>query len=417
MNRRDFIGRAALLGVGGGALGSLPSTVAGTAALRAAAVGSDGPEWDAVRGEFDLDPGVIHLAGLLLASHPTPVRRAIERHRRGLDADPVRYWEEWRTRGESAARRAAAAYLGGSASEYALTDSTTMGLAMVYNGMDLRPGDEIVTTTHDHSATHRSLEFKAARSGASLRRVALYADPAGATAEEIVSNLTRAIGPRTRLVAVTYVHSSTGVKLPVRALADAIGGRALLAVDGVHGFGIEDVTVEGLGCDFFIAGCHKWLFGPRGTGIVWGRPSAQGRVTPTIPSFTAADGWGGTMTPGGFHSFEHRWALTEAFEFHRTLGKARVQGRIHTLARRCREGLAAMPHVTLHTPLAPELSSGIVCFDVRGRTPRQVVTELRARRIIASTTPYATSYARLTPGLLNTPEEVDRALAEIGKMA
>lgn len=71
-----------------------------------------------------------------------------------------------------------------------------------------------------------------------------------------------------------------GLKLPIREIADALaelnrdrheGDRALLCVDGVHGLGVEDLSMQDLGCDFFVAGCHKWLFGPRGTGLVWGK--------------------------------------------------------------------------------------------------------------------------------------------------
>jgi selenocysteine lyase/cysteine desulfurase len=193
----------------------------------------------------------------------------------------------------------------------------------------------------------------------------------------------------------------------------------------VHGFGIENVAMGDLGCDFFVAGTHKWLFGPRGTGVIWGRPESWPTLQPTIPAFSGATlgAWiqgkpmpatgGETMTPGGFHSFEHRWALGEAFEFHREIGKDKVEARIHELNRQCKQGLAAMKHVTLHTPMADEVSAGIITFDVAGLKPDDVVKRLHAKRIVASTTPYAQSYARLAPGLLNTPQEVETVLAEI----
>ncbi|MDQ3607090.1 MAG: aminotransferase class V-fold PLP-dependent enzyme, partial [Gemmatimonadota bacterium] len=301
-----------------------------------------------------------------------------------------------------------------------------MGLGLVYNGLALRPGQEILTTEHDHRATHESLRFKAERSGASLRRIPLYRRLEEVTEEEIVETLSRAVQPRTRVVAVTWVHSSTGLKLPIGRIAQALervnAGRAqndrvIFCVDGVHAFGVEDGTVSDLGCDFLMAGTHKWLFGPRGTGIVWGNPRAQAAVAPTIPSFTRDGSWGGEMTPGGFHSFEHRWALKEAFEFHQRLGKARVAARIHELNRQLKEGLAGMPNVKLHTPMQESLSAGLVCFDVRGMRPSQVVQRLRQQGIVGSTTPYATSYARLTPGLLNSPEEIDAALRAVRALA
>jgi selenocysteine lyase/cysteine desulfurase len=165
-----------------------------------------------------------------------------------------------------------------------------------------------------------------------------------------------------------------------------------------------------LGCDFFVAGCHKWLFGPRGTGFVWGKPAAWPAANPTIPSFTGGATPGAANSPGGFHSFEHRWALAAAFAFHRQIGKARIATRIHRLNRQFKDGLAAMRHVTLYTPRTEDLSAGLVCFDVDGLSPDAVVQRLRERRIVATVTPYSPSYVRVAPSILNTPADIRRAL-------
>ncbi len=119
------------------------------------------------------------------------------------------------------------------------------------------------------------------------------------------------------------------------------------------------------------------------------------------------------MTPGGFHSFEHRWALDEAFTFHQAIGKSKVTQRIYELNQQLKQGLAAMPHVTLHTPMSQDLSAGIVCFEVAGMAPRQVVEKLRQRDIVGSVTPYATKYVRLAPSLINSPKEIETTLEEI----
>jgi len=127
---------------------------------------------------------------------------------------------------------------------------------------------------------------------------------------------------------------------------------------------------------------------------------------------------GGPRTsPGGFQVFEHRWALPEAFQFHQRIGKERISARIHELGTRCKQGLAAIPKVKLHTPMSQALSAGITCFEVEGLKPKEVVEQLLARKIVASDSPYLTSYVRLTPGILNTPEEVDRAVAEVKALA
>jgi selenocysteine lyase/cysteine desulfurase len=380
------------------------------------------PTWDEIRELFPLDRDYLHFGGLFLASHPAPVRDAIEAHRRGLDANPVYYYRQQGPGAEATVLRAAAAYLGASPTDIALTDSTTMGLGLLYHGLAVRADQDVLTTTHDFYATHEALRTSTTRTGASLRTVTLYRSLATVTVEETVETVIAAILPNTRIVAVTWVHSSTGLKLPIRQIADALASvnqgrseadRVLLCVDGVHGLGVEDVSVADLGADFLVAGCHKWLFGPRGTGLVWGHPRSWPAASPTIPSFSGSDTPADAMTPGGFHSFEHRWALDRAFALHQQIGKSRVAARIHGLNAQLKEELASMPGVTLHTPRDEALSAGLVCFEIAGLTPGAVVERLGQRRIVATTTPYRPSYARLAAGLLNTPEEVESVVREV----
>ena len=425
------------MAAGAAAAGLWADRVAAAPPPRAAA--PDLSTWPGVRAEFALGRDYINMALMLFASHPRPVREAIERHRRGLDDNPVTYLHENIGKLETASREAAADYVGGKPDEIALTGNTTTGLAMLYGGLPLGPRQEILVSTHDHYVTYESLRLRTLHSGTPVRKAPLYAVPEKATEDEIVGNLVKAVSPRTRAVAVTWVHSSTGVKLPIRRMADALADlnrkraapdRVLLCVDGVHAFGVEQEDVGALGCDFLVAGCHKWLFGPRGTGIVWGRSEAWKGHAGLIPAFewAALEAWmhGGTpdavppgprTSPGGFHAFEHRWALAEAFRFHQAIGKPRVTARIHELARRCKEGLAAIPKVRVKTPMSETLSAGITCFEIEGLPPKAIVERLFARKVVASESPYATSYARLTPGLLNTSEEVDRAVAEVKTLA
>jgi len=202
--------------------------------------------------------------------------------------------------------------------------------------------------------------------------------------------------------------------------------RTLLAVDGVHGFGIENVAIPDLGADFFIAGTHKWLTGPRGTGLVWGRNDAWPFVQATIPTFDPI--WrdepfeqmppAALHTPGGFHSFEHRWAVTEAFKFHSAIGKDRIAARIHELNSLAKAQMAQLPKVRIHTPKSAHLSAGIIAFEVAGLSPSQVVDGLRQRRIIASVTPgfYRPSLARVAPSLLTTESDVQRTVQAIAAL-
>jgi isopenicillin-N epimerase len=423
VDRRGFLERTGLT-FAAAALASAPAWLDEEDEAAAAAPGSL-RMWTGVRAQFRLRRDLVHLGTFLLASHPKPVRDAIARHRARLDRNTVDYLHATGPAAEAAVLRAAASYLGSSPADVALTDSTTMGLGLLYQGLAVRPGQDLLTTEHDFFATHAALGAKARESGATARRVRLY-DPGEQVSDlQLADRLLAGVTDRTRVVAVTWVHSSTGAKLPIRRIADGLTAanagrppedRALLCVDGVHGLGVENVTAPGLGCDFLIAGTHKWLHGPRGTGIVWGKPDAWPFASPTIPSFSGGSTFGQIMTPGGFHSFEHRWALAAAFRFHQRIGKARVEARIHALARRLKSGLASLPRVRLITPRADEVSAGLVCFEVSGLAPRAVVSRLRQRGFVVTETPYNPSYARIGPGIVNTPGEIDRVVAAIARL-
>ncbi|MEJ7598958.1 MAG: aminotransferase class V-fold PLP-dependent enzyme [Kofleriaceae bacterium] len=391
--------------------------------------------WQALRAEFLLSAEFIHLNSMLVASHPRPVREALEAYARRLDENPTLCLLREQERNQQRTLDAAASYMGVRAADIALTDSTAMGLGLLYHGLPLDASSDILTTVHEHRYTHEALRLVSRRCGASLRKISLYEHGGSANAEEMVSAVERAIQPNTRLIAMTWVHSGTGVKTPVREIAEAVAranvgrveaDRAILAVDGVHGFGVEDVMIPELGCDFFIAGCHKWIFGPRGTGVIWG--PAWSRTRPSIPPVEPEwiDSWmhkesapvvtASAMSPGGMRAHEYRWALAEAFDLHLRLGKANVERRIRELNSQCKEGLAAMSHVRLETPIAPELSSGIVCFEVDGMEPAAVVRSLIESQIIASVTPYLPTYVRFSPSLINTPEEIETVLEAVGSL-
>jgi selenocysteine lyase/cysteine desulfurase len=391
----------------------------------------DPSDWASVRDQFPLTRDVAQFSAFVLAAHPRPVAEAIERHRAGLDDHTHAYLAATEADAEQAVTAAAADYLGAQPGEVALTDSTTMGLGLLYGGLRVRPDQRVLTTEHDFYSTHQAWSLRSARDGLAVDRVGLYDDPATATADDVVARLMAGVTPATRVVAITWLHSVTGVKLPVRAIADALAAanagrapddRALLCVDGVHALGVEDVAVTDLGCDFLVSGTHKWLFGPRGTGIVWGRTDAWPAVDPTIPAFEPgsfgewrndlppAPASGLRFTPGGYHSFEHRWALAEAFRLHLDIGKDRVAARTYEQATQLKAGLAEIDGTTLVTPSGQDMSSGMVCFDVADTPPGDVVGRLADAGFDASITPYREEHVRVGPSIVTTPDEVDGLL-------
>lgn len=435
LSRRGFLTAPAML-----AAGALVPSALMTALAAQAAPAADLSDWDRVRAQFTLDPAYQHFASFFIASHPAPVREAIEGYRRAIDANPFLVIERGLFEDEAhnvplQVQTVIAEYLGGRAEDVCLTPNTTTGLALVYHGLPLQPGDEVLCTTHDHYSHHESIRLATERAGASMRMIPLFEDAAGASTDSLIATLLAGIGPKTRVLGVTWVHSSSGIRLPIREIAAALRARSgspvLLVVDGVHGLGSTDETVATMGADYFCAGTHKWMFGPRGTGLVWANAANWARLRPLIPSFSDLDqytAWeqgtplaspnnANRMMPGGFVAYDHQWATAAAFRMHQQMGKARVAARIRGLNDQCKAGLAENRKVKIHTPMSGDLSAGLVSFEVQGITPADVVKQLLARNIIASTSPYAITYARLAPSLVNTPEQVDLAVRAVREIS
>jgi selenocysteine lyase/cysteine desulfurase len=448
LNRRDFVTTVGLSLAG--AVAARSAVAANDAAAVPVVDGSS--DWAAVRAQFNLAPDWLHFSQFFIVSHPTPVRQAIERYRRMIDLHPFETVDHGMgfdaVPGQESpdvpfpvrVQRAAAEYVECRPEEIALTDSTTQGLALIHQGLAYRPGDEVLTTTHDHYAHHESIRLAVERAGASWRRVPLYENPAVASTDEMVARLKRGIGPKTRVVGLTWVHSSSGVKIPVRALTQAVAeandgrdekDRILVALDAVHGFGNQEAPISQLGADFVAAGTHKWIFAPRGTGILYVPRRNWQRISPTIPTFYDFEPYGAWederppnaptsitwISPGGFKAYEHQWAMTEAFEFHQRIGRKRIADRIASLNTQCKEGLAKIPGVRVLTPMDPALSAAIICFEVDGQTPREIVNKLHARKVVASVSPYKIAKARLAPSLVNDEREVEAALRAVREIA
>lgn len=397
-------------------------------------------DWKRVRALFNLDPQWVHAGLFYFSSHPKPVRDAIDAYRRQLDADPLMTVEEAMFMSEATylpahALNAIAKFIGGDANDVALTSNTTTGLALLYHGIALKPGDEILTTEHDHIVHHTSIDYACARTGASMRRIALFPphDASSVTTESLASKLAEEVKPSTRIVGITWVHSSSGVKLPLREIVAAVRAKnpkTLIFVDGVHGMGSTKREIVSTGIDAFSSGLHKWMFGPRGTGFVWAKPEVWAQMKPILPSFSDVelyDAWiakrepkgpprASWFSPGGFQSYEHMWAIPSAFTLHDSIGHERIVNRIAELNSMAKKELASMPHVKLRTPLDASLSAGINCFEVDGVAPEEVVRRLHAKKVLGSTSPYAVTYPRLSFGIANDEKDVEKAVQVVREM-
>src|SRR5436190_24024499 len=161
----------------------------------------DFEDWESVRRQFELAPDYIHCALFFLASHPRSVRQAIEQYRARIDANPLltvdgAIFVQTDENIPLQVCRAIANYIGGDGQDIALTQNTTTGLALVYHGLPLREGDEILTTTHDHYVHYESIRLATGRCGATWRKIPLFDSYGSISADEIAERIHKAIGQR-----------------------------------------------------------------------------------------------------------------------------------------------------------------------------------------------------------------------------
>jgi len=419
-DRRTFLKQAGVFAASlplGAAL--LPQAIAAPA--------SNAP-WTGFKQLFNQDPDYLHFSNFLVATHPKPVREAIERYRAQIDRNPglAMDWglqETWKREGQ--VREWAGRYLKATPAQIALTGSTSEGLAMIYGGIKVRPDQEILTTVHEHYATEFSLDFRVRKEQTRVRKIRLFEHANRVSVDEVLGNIQRNIRPNTRVLGMTWVQSGSGVKLPIGEIGKLVEDhnrnrddrdRILYVVDGVHGFGVENLDFPDMHCDFFIAGTHKWMFGPRGTGLVCARDPQNKYVTPMVPTFSEDQNFATTMTPGGFHAFEHRWAADEAFKLHLQLGKAQVQARIHALNTELKDHLLAHPQIELVTPRSPELSAGFTFFRVKGQDSEAVADYMMKNRVVIDAVDRDVGpVIRTSPGLLNSSDEIQRFMTLLGQ--
>jgi selenocysteine lyase/cysteine desulfurase len=378
-------------------------------------------DWSLVRQEFNLDEQTIHLANFLITSHPRMVRDNIDLYRTRIDRNPAtEMHHESIARHEQNSREWAAKYLQVKASQIAITGSTTEGLGLIYNGLKIKPDQEVLTSVNEHWATKGALRLRSEKDGIAINTIKLFKDPHHISTDEVISSLSSNITKKTRVLALTWVHSSSGVKLPIGEIGKLVNqenekrsseDKIIFCVDGVHGLGVENITFDELNCDYLIAGTHKWMFGPRGTAIICSRTEELDNIIPTIDTFSGFDNFGTIMTPGGFHAFEHQWAMSKAFEFHLLLGKEQVQSRIHQLNNLLKEELTQLKNLQLVTPQNAKYSAGFTFFRIKNADCDQVAKYLLANRVAVDATDREVGpVVRMAPGLLNNEQQIEHVV-------
>ena len=286
------------------------------------AVAADEDFWFQVRGAFTTENSLINLQSGGVSPSPIVVQEAMKRYLDYSNTVPTyTMWEVLEPQEENVRQRLARDW-GVDSEEVAIVRGTSEGLQICQNGIDLNPGDEVLTTNQDYIRmiwTYQQLEL---RKGIKLRQISIPV-PAEDPAESVAlfeSNIT----PRTKVLHMSHMINLSGQILPVREVADMARSHGLpLIVDGAHSFAHIDFKISDLNCDYFATSLHKWLFAPHGSGLLyvrrdriretWAMQAAPAELRDDIRKFEEI----------GTRPVANALAIGDALTFHQGLGAQR----------------------------------------------------------------------------------------------
>jgi isopenicillin-N epimerase len=408
--RRDFFRAATALPA------SWTAFTAASATLRAA--GSDA-YWSMVKRQFPLEESLIYLNAANVCPASRPVMDRHLEYLRDFAANPSFQNRDKYVGMRESLRGKVARMLRVSPDEIAVTRNTSEGSNIIVKGVDLKPGDEVLITDHNHPSNNDAWKVRARRDGFVVK--SLPVPVPARRADELVSAFERAITPRTRVIAITHLTSTTGILYPAREIAALARRRGIyMHLDGAQTFGAIDVNLREIGCDSYSTSAHKWLMGPLEAGLLYVRAERIHEIWPSIVTAGWADNLKGARK---FEVFGQRddprvVALEAAIDFLNLIGIGSIEERTRALATRAKQQLREIPAVQLKTNLEPQLSAGVVKFRTKKMPTLQAYNTLweRHRLAIASTLSGDAEGLRFSPHIYNSMEEIDRAVAAVREL-
>jgi len=417
--------RSFLTGITGAAgLTYLRSAAASTAQLKpllATVPQSSESYWKLVGEQFPLRAGKIPMNAANLCPAPRVVSERVAELTRDEDSDISNQNRAKFHDLQEESRQKVAEHLGVSPEEIALVRNTSEANNIVNNGINLKSGDEIVIWDQNHPCNNVAWDVRAARFGYAIKRVTV--PNTVKSTDEIVKLFEAAITPRTRMLSITYISNTTGMRLPAKELASLARQRGIYChLDGAQAWGFLKMDLKDIGCDSLGASAHKWLMGPKQAGILYVR--AQ-RIPEIWPSIVTA-GWGNGVDTAakGARKFEVMGqrddgclaAVGTAVDFQRAIGYANIEARTMELAAALKAGLWKINKLKPVTPADPKLSGGVVISalsDADSPKMRTLISGLYDKYGIAAV---ATGGLRLSPHTYNTMDDIELAVRGVREL-
>lgn len=376
-------------------------------------------DWEKVASAFPVDRTVANFNHAGVGTTPKPVAEAVvEKMWSGEKLAPgtiFSYGPEL-----DRVRKSLAALAGCDGEEIAVVRNATEALDIVLLGYPLRAGDEVVTTSLDYWAMLDALEQRQERDGAVIRKVDVPTKPR--SMDELVAPLERAMTARTKLILVSHPINLNGQLFPIRRISEMAHARGVeVVVDAAQSFGLFPYNLKELGCDYLGTSLHKWLMGPKGTGMLYVK---REKIEKIWPLFAA----GGTRAKSDIRKFElyGTWpetilALESAIAFHKQVGPERKAARLRDLTEQWVRAVEKLPKVEMHTNTAREMSWGIATMGIRGKSSAELRRWLyEDKKILTMDVSRRTKQfagVRISCGLATTAVEMERLIAALREAA
>jgi selenocysteine lyase/cysteine desulfurase len=374
--------------------------------------------WFEIQQAFSVTRGIVNLNNGGVSPSPRLVTDALVRYIwEQEDATAYTMWQILEPQCETI-RTGLAGMFGCDPEEIAITRNASESLEILLTGMDLKSGDEILTTTQDYPRMLTTLRQREIREGLKLKLIKVPIAPP--QINDIAKVFEQNVTPRTKLILIAHVINITGQITPVKAVCEMARSRGIeVIVDGAHSFGHFDFKQQDLGCDYFGTSLHKWLYAPKGTGLLYVKRDKIEKLWPLMAADKTEAKDIRKFEEIGTHSAAPKLAIGEALLFHNGIGGKRKEERLRYLSRYWMNKLKDLPNVRFHTSFDERQSCGIANVEILDVDPGAIGTYLFDKHKIFVTPIVHEEFKglRITPNVYTTLKELDRFCEVIESVA
>jgi selenocysteine lyase/cysteine desulfurase len=428
LSRRAFLSAT---GVAGTALAIKTNGISDILAASASVAGQSPADvakdefyWREIQQSFALDRTMINLNTGHHASQPTIVLDAVKRY---LDMEsmlPVRYAGQMLANMETV-RRELAREFGADTDEIAITRNASESLQILQNGIDLSPGDEVVTTEQDYPRMLTTWDQRKRRDEISVKRVQF---PVPTTADDLFARIEQAITPKTKVLHFCHITNLTGQLFPVQRISRMARARGIRTiVDGAHAGAQFPFKLHELECDSYGVSLHKWLLAPNGTGLLYVKRDMIDKFWPLQAAPMSSDRDIRKFEEIGTAPVAVKAGIADALAFHQAIGAERKAARLFYLTSRWGDALRPLPRIRIHSSMKPGETWGLATVGIDGMEAGKIASFLfdKYRIVVAGIAqgglpgpqfPY--QGVRVTPNVYTTLRDIDvfiEAMSELVK--